>query len=157
MATPYCPARLINESGVELRVASEVELWSRDDNGYVPPKVKHHVMSAVTWPPNGPTSMLSTGSLSWSELVQLNFSGPDGQRALEEFLVNDDLQNYLKTESMQGFVCGMIRMNESGRAYLKADSGSKVCGLTVLESVSYNVDSLFFHLRENPDLCNRDP
>lgn len=124
---------------------------------YVPPKVKHHVMSAVTWPPNGPTSMLSTGSLSWSELVQLNFSGPDGQRALEEFLVNDDLQNYLKTESMQGFVCGMIRMNESGRAYLKADSGSKVCGLTVLESVSYNVDSLFFHLRENPDLCNRDP
>ena len=33
VATPYCPARLINESGVELRVASEVELWSRDDNG----------------------------------------------------------------------------------------------------------------------------
>ena len=47
-------------------------------------------------------------------------------------------------------------LNRAGRSYLASDGHNKHMGLNVLGSVSDNMDCLYYHLRENPVLCERE-
>jgi hypothetical protein len=49
----------------------------------------------------------------------------------------------------------VARLNMSGRKYLKADPGQRALGFQVLANVNDDSNCLFFHLRENPTLCQR--
>jgi hypothetical protein len=51
----------------------------------------------------------------------------------------------------------IVRLNGAGRNYLETDPGDKRKGLAVLQAVSDDLDGLYFHLRENPLLCQRHP
>jgi hypothetical protein len=80
--------------------------------------------------------------------------GPD---LVRELVDHNELQTLLKEdEDLSSLICGLVRMNKSGRNYFLEDSGDRLQGLIVLESVSNNFDCLFIHLRENSmALCNR--
>jgi hypothetical protein len=45
-------------------------------------------------------------------------------------------------------------LNEAGRRYLIEDAGSIASGVEVLITVSEDLDCLFYHLLENPFLCD---
>jgi hypothetical protein len=66
-------------------------------------------------------------------------------------LVNDEhIQEFiLKDEFVANLIGGLIRMNRAGRDYVQEESSNLKKGVLVLESVSYNVECLFLHLREN--------
>lgn len=49
----------------------------------------------------------------------------------------------------------MLRLNRCGRKYMAHDPGNKRHGIDVLSQVSKSLDCLFYHLRENPMLCQR--
>jgi hypothetical protein len=54
-----------------------------------------------------------------------------------------------------GGVLGMIlRLNKAGRGYFIHDPASREKGVEVLIQVSDDLDCLFYHLRENPLLCD---
>ena len=50
----------------------------------------------------------------------------------------------------------ITNLNQAGRNYLALDGGNKRKGVNVLGFVSQNLDCLYFHLRENPLLCDRN-
>jgi hypothetical protein len=49
----------------------------------------------------------------------------------------------------------ILKLNSSGRNYLEKDPENQLKGFDVLGKVSDSLDCLFFHLRENPMLCQR--
>jgi hypothetical protein len=49
----------------------------------------------------------------------------------------------------------ICRFNRSGRRYMKVDLSNQSEGLKVLEAVKDDLDCLYFHLRENPMLCEQ--
>jgi hypothetical protein len=49
----------------------------------------------------------------------------------------------------------MCRLNRSGRNYMAIDSNNHLQGLQVLDAVNDDLDCLYFHLRENPMLCEQ--
>jgi hypothetical protein len=51
----------------------------------------------------------------------------------------------------------LARLNRAGRAYLEADPSDIRKGIDVLGEVSDDAEALYFHLRENPLLCQRQP
>lgn len=51
-----------------------------------------------------------------------------------------------------GMIC---RLNAAGRRYMLEDPSSREKGVGVLSSVADNLDCLYFHLRENPSLCDQ--
>jgi hypothetical protein len=48
----------------------------------------------------------------------------------------------------------ILRLNQAGRRYLIEDAGSISSGVEVLITVSEDLDCLFYHLLENPLLCD---
>jgi hypothetical protein len=46
-------------------------------------------------------------------------------------------------------------LNRAGRRYLIEDGSSISKGVDVLSAVSDEIDCVFFHLLENPGLCDR--
>ncbi len=48
----------------------------------------------------------------------------------------------------------LLRLNQAGRRYLIEDKASIVKGVEVLIGVSDDVGCLFYHLLENPTLCD---
>jgi hypothetical protein len=67
-------------------------------------------------------------------------------------------KNY-SLESLQGIqrkdVGSILQLNAAGRRYLIEDGSSISKGVQVLSRVSYETNSVFLHLLENPRLCNR--
>lgn len=51
---------------------------------------------------------------------------------------------------------GLLQMNAAGRRYMLTDPFNKECGVTVLLAVAQNLDCLFMHIVENPNLCHID-
>jgi hypothetical protein len=49
----------------------------------------------------------------------------------------------------------LCRLNRSGRRYVQVDSSNRFRGLQVLEAVNDDLDCLYYHLRENPLLCEQ--
>jgi hypothetical protein len=47
----------------------------------------------------------------------------------------------------------LTRLNKSGRCYLTTDAASQAAGLRVLGDVGRDLNCLYFHLQENPILC----
>jgi ankyrin repeat protein len=72
-------------------------------------------------------------------------------------LVNNiELQELLKKdEAYHCLISGLVRMNKSGRSGARKEPSNILAGLSVLDSISDNVDCIYLHLRENPSLCNR--
>jgi hypothetical protein len=58
-------------------------------------------------------------------------------------------------ENGPGDVGAILRLNESGRRYLIEDGSSISKGVEVLSAVSNEINCVFFHLLENPALCDR--
>jgi hypothetical protein len=54
-----------------------------------------------------------------------------------------------------GDVDAILQLNESGRRYLIQDGSSISKGVDVLSNVSMDINCVFFHLLENPRLCDR--
>ena len=68
--------------------------------------------------------------------------------AVPDWLGNgDNSSEYLQTAIVQ-------KLNISGRNYMVEQGGNSSLGVAVLANVSDSFDSLYFHLRENPNLCN---
>jgi hypothetical protein len=79
-----------------------------------------------------------------------------GPELVHELVDNEQLQGLLKDDDhLPSLICGLVRMNKSGREYILEDPSNVPKGLCVLESASGMVDSLFIHLRENATLCSR--
>jgi hypothetical protein len=53
-----------------------------------------------------------------------------------------------------GELCTILRLNEAGRRYLIEDAGSIAKGVEVLVDVREDLDCLFYHLLDNPFLCD---
>jgi hypothetical protein len=64
-----------------------------------------------------------------------------GRGALKDLLLED--------KDLQRFIAGVVRMNKSGRNYIKREPSNAIKGIAILDSVSENVDCMFVHLREN--------
>ena len=47
----------------------------------------------------------------------------------------------------------ILDLNQAGRRYILQDSSNKSMGLDVLTAVAHNLDAIFTHLRETPQLC----
>jgi hypothetical protein len=63
---------------------------------------------------------------------------------------NNELQDLLlEDKDHQSFMVGVVRMNKTGRNYIKREPSNAIKGIAVLDSVSENVDCMFVHLREN--------
>jgi hypothetical protein len=58
-------------------------------------------------------------------------------------------------ENRAGDLGAILRLNAAGRRYLIVDGSSISKGVEVLSAVSDDINCLFFHLLENPLLCNR--
>jgi hypothetical protein len=58
-------------------------------------------------------------------------------------------------DSEAGDVGAILRLNEAGRQYLVQDGSSISKGVEVLSRVNNDVNFVFFHLLENPTLCDR--
>jgi hypothetical protein len=54
-----------------------------------------------------------------------------------------------------GDVNSILQLNRAGRRYLIEDGSSILKGVAVLSRVSNDINSVFFHLLENPRLCDR--
>jgi hypothetical protein len=54
-----------------------------------------------------------------------------------------------------GTVKAILRLNKAGRRYLIKDGSSVSKGVDVLSAVNDEIDCVFFHLLENPGLCDR--
>jgi hypothetical protein len=54
-----------------------------------------------------------------------------------------------------GDVNSILKLNQAGRRYLVQDGSSISKGVAVLSRVNDDINSVLFHLLENPILCNR--
>jgi hypothetical protein len=77
------------------------------------------------------------------QLVRKNYSLED---------LDEDWLSYDKT----GELGTILRLNRSGRGYLIQDMGSIPKGVEVLVAVRDDLECLFYHLRENPLLCDTE-
>jgi hypothetical protein len=100
-----------------------------------------------------PNFDVSTSGVALTETVRPHL-GPDLARQLVD---HDELQTLLREDQdLQNLICGLMRVNKSGRRYFQKDPSDKLKGVRVLEAAFSNVDCLFLHLRENYALCMRD-
>jgi hypothetical protein len=67
-------------------------------------------------------------------------------------VLDDDISAHDET----GEVCTLLRLNQAGRRYLITDAASIAKGVEVLIGVSDDLGCLFYHLLENPTLCDID-
>jgi hypothetical protein len=51
----------------------------------------------------------------------------------------------------------VCRLNRNGRRYLQSEPSNQHMGFALLEAVSDDVDCIYFHLLENPQLCKVQP
>jgi hypothetical protein len=65
----------------------------------------------------------------------------------------ESLDIYLERKA--GDVGAILRLNQAGRRYLVEDGSSVSEGVKVLSAVRSDINCVFFHLLENPRLCNR--
>jgi hypothetical protein len=75
--------------------------------------------------------------------------GSSRKTTLLERLPNIDLENEARD------VGAILLLNEAGRRYLVQDGSSISKGVDVLSRVNDDINCLFFHLLENPTLCDR--
>jgi hypothetical protein len=61
----------------------------------------------------------------------------------------------IDVESKAGDVGAILRLNQAGRRYLIEDGSSVSEGVKVLSAVRSDTNCVFFHLLENPRLCDR--
>jgi hypothetical protein len=61
----------------------------------------------------------------------------------------------INQENKVGDVGAILRLNRAGRRYLVQDGSSISKGVEVLSAVSNEINCVFFHLLENPRLCDR--
>jgi hypothetical protein len=87
----------------------------------------------------------------------------DNDKCCEEaaMLVSAVKKNYGLTslgdsiETRVPVVCTVLRLNSAGRRYLVQDAACVAKGCALLSAVSDDLDCLYFHLLENPSLCER--
>ena len=68
---------------------------------------------------------------------------------------NADNDDFAHRRLLRYLIHDLYRMNTAGRNdYLRNDPGNKAAGIQVLSSVSNSCSGLYWHLRENPSLCD---
>jgi hypothetical protein len=68
---------------------------------------------------------------------------------------NYGLEEILNLHHDSGDIRSIFDLNRAGRRYLVQDGSSISKGVAVLSRVSNDINSVFFHLLENPTLCER--
>jgi hypothetical protein len=68
---------------------------------------------------------------------------------------NYALESILSILNPEGDVSAILRLNAAGRRYLIEDGSSISRGVEVLSRVNNGINCVFFHLLENPRLCDR--
>jgi hypothetical protein len=91
------------------------------------------------------------GKQAASALVQAAAKNYGLERVVNVMISKDDTTS---TQDESKLKC-ILRLNKEGRRYLIEDPSSAERGVGVLTRVSDDLDCIFFHLRDNPSLCNR--
>jgi hypothetical protein len=107
-------------------------------------------------------STLKTLHLSCSlDHLSCSVEFEDGKGSETEQLLSAVKKNY-GLESLGGCiearvptVGAVLRLNSAGRRYLVQDAASASKGCALLSAVSDDLDCVYFHLLENPSLCER--
>jgi hypothetical protein len=73
-------------------------------------------------------------------------------RSLQKNYALESLPSFL---SRLGDVRTIVRLNAAGRRYLIENGSSLSKGIEVLSRVNNEITCVFFHLLENPNLCDR--
>jgi hypothetical protein len=68
---------------------------------------------------------------------------------------NYALESLSNISSRAGDVDAILQLNSAGRRYLIEDGSSVSKGVEVLSRVNNDINCVFFHLLENPRLCDR--
>jgi hypothetical protein len=68
---------------------------------------------------------------------------------------NYGLEEIPRLHHFVGDVSSILQLNRAGRRYIVQDGSSISKGVDVLSRVSNDISSVFFHLLENPRLCDR--
>jgi hypothetical protein len=66
----------------------------------------------------------------------------------------ENLDEGLEAQDKTGEVGTILRLNQAGRRYLITDAGSIAKGVEVLVAVRDDLGCLFYHLLQNPLLCD---
>jgi hypothetical protein len=69
-------------------------------------------------------------------------------------LINDDVQDPWNEDLLLA-VNIVPHLNSAGRQYMVSEPTNQDKGFKVLEEWRYDLDCLFYHVRENPALCRR--
>ena len=110
--------------------------------------------------------LLSTIHVNFSEFAPIAREGYASPALLEATMTHCNVQVTFKTTRSMSPVDAVSadpdtntqfrminRLNAAGRNYLVSDAGNKLRGVGVLDSVLDSLDCLYFHVRENPSLC----
>ena len=65
------------------------------------------------------------------------------------------IPRFTSESSLQRLVNVICRLNRSGRAYMQSDPADRNESHAVIAAVSDDLDCVFFHLRENPMICEK--
>lgn len=90
-----------------------------------------------------------------NNLLSSNLFATDKHQDLEDIV---KLNHTLEHIAVEGRVHSqpfqpILRLNKAGRRYLAQDGESRSKCIAVLAKVKYDLDCLYFHMRENPILC----
>ena len=78
----------------------------------------------------------------------------EGTKELEAAFANNySLEEVRGRYDRDSMVPELCRLNRAGRRYLTKDQLNRARGVQVLAAVSDSLDALYFHLSENPSLC----
>jgi hypothetical protein len=96
------------------------------------------------------------------KIIECNHAGRDVSLTKEEdkriaaiLKKNYALETILNSLNPEGDVSAILRLNAAGRRYLIEDGNSIPKGVEVLSRVNNDINCVFFHLLENPRLCDR--
>jgi hypothetical protein len=93
------------------------------------------------------------GSISAISLIKKNY-GLQNLDEQKKNLFSEIIEEGLEAQDKTGEVGTILRLNQAGRRYLIADAGSIAKGVAVLVAMGDDLGCLFYHLLENPLLCD---
>jgi hypothetical protein len=85
----------------------------------------------------------------------LSLTNEEDKRIAKSLQKNYAMESLPNIVSRSGDVSAILRLNAAGRRYLIEDGSSVSKGVEVLSAVRSDINCVFFHLLENPTLCDR--
>lgn len=71
---------------------------------------------------------------------------------ISDILGLEGVQDWINSERVQNLICGLNQMHHAGRSYVRENASDVSSAARVIEAVSSNLDCLWIHVRENPEM-----